>query len=106
MLLFAGVPFLLFTVVSTVLLRRLKRSGKKDRSGKGQNRGAIAQWAKRNKMSLSFGAAFLSMLLIAAVAGLLCAKLSASVQMYYMICGAAMGAVAGTALAAVMPPKE
>lgn len=106
MLLFAGLPFVLAAVVSTALLRRIKRKDQKVRGEEGKKANVIARWAKDNKLSLSFGAAFLSMLLIAAVAGFICIKLSASVQIYYIICGIAMGAVAGVALAVVMPPKE
>lgn len=105
MLLLAGLPFVLSAVFCALLMRRVRRADK-HRKESGGRRSAIAQWAESNKMALTFGAAFLLMLIIAAAVGLICIKLSASVQIYYLTCGTAMGAVAGAAMAMLTPPKQ
>lgn len=108
MLLFAGLPFVLSAVLCALLVRRVRRVRRTDKHKKesGGKSGDIAQWVERNKMSLTLGAAFLLMLIIAAGVGLICIKLSASVQIYYLICGATMGAVAGAAMAMLTPPDK
>ncbi len=100
MLVFAGLPFVITAAVTLWAFSRRKAKIKK------RSEGRIAQWAKRNAMSICFGGAFLAMLVIAAGMCILCARLSVSVRVYYAVSGGAMGICAGAALSAIKKLKN